>query len=99
MDQRVQRWLRPCEQASIARTQVNNKVLKFKDLLEQVLNGAFQMKLPSSFKKDPNSSKTVAAEETKHATAGNKGEGNGGNKKKRKSKNGNGNLVKNLTQD
>jgi hypothetical protein len=96
VDQRVQRWLRLCEQASIACTQVNDNVLKFVDILEQMLNGAFQMNLPASFKKVANSSNK---EETNHATAGNEGEGNGGNKKKRKSKNGNGNLVKNLAQD
>jgi hypothetical protein len=99
VDQRVQRWLRSCKQASIACTQVNNNVLGFKDLLEQVLNGTFQMNLPASFKKVANSSKTAATKETKHATAENEGEGNGSNKKKCKSKNGNGNLVKNLAQD
>jgi hypothetical protein len=41
VDQRVQRWLRSCEQASIARTQVNDNVLEFEDLLKQVLNSAF----------------------------------------------------------
>ncbi len=91
--------MRSCKQASIARTQVNDNVLEFKDLLEQVLNSAFQMSLPASFNKIANSSKNAAAEETKHDTAGNEGKGNGGNKKKHKSKNGNGNLVKNLTKD
>jgi hypothetical protein len=99
VDQRVQRWLRLCKQASIARTQVNDNVLKFEDLLKQVLNGTFQMNLSASFKKVVNSSKTAAVKETKHATAGNEGEGNGGNKKKRKSKKNNGNLIKNLAQD
>jgi hypothetical protein len=99
VDWRVQRWLRSCKQASIARTQVNDNVLEFKDLLEQVLNGAFQMNLPASFKKVAISSKKAAAEETNHATAGNEGKGNNGNKKKRKSKNSNGNLIKNLAQD
>jgi hypothetical protein len=93
---RVQRWLRSCEQASIACTQVNNNVLKFKDLLKQVLNGAFQMNFPASFKKVANSSNK---EETNHATTGNEGKGNNGNKNKRRIKNGNGNLVKNSAQD
>ncbi len=96
VDWRVQRWLRSCKQASIECTQVNNNVLKFKDLLKQVRNGAFQMNLPASLKKVANSSKTAAAKEPK--TTGNEGKGNGGNKKKCKSKNGNGNLVKNLAQ-
>jgi hypothetical protein len=97
VDLRIQRWLRSCKQASIACTQVNDNVLEFEDLLKQVLNGAFQINLPASFKKVANSSKTAAAKETK--TAGNKGEGNGGNKKKPKRKNGNNNLVKNLAQN
>ncbi len=93
--------MRSCEQASIACTQVNNNVLKFEDLLEQVLNSAFQMSLSASFKKVENSAKTPAINETKQATAGNEGEGNRSNKKKHESKNGNGNgnLVKNLAQD
>ena len=90
--------MRSCKQASIACTQVNDKVLKFEDLLDQVLNGAFQMNLPASFKKVKNSFKTAAVEETKHTTAGNVGEGSGGNKKKCKGNNGNGN-VENLEQD
>jgi hypothetical protein len=61
VNRRVQRRLRLYKQASIACTQVNSNVLEFKDLLEQVLNGAFQMNLPASFKKVANSSKTAAA--------------------------------------
>ncbi len=99
VDWRVQRWLRLRKQASIALTQVNDNVLKFEDLLKQVLNGAFQMNLPASFKKVVNSSKTAAAKETKHATAGNEGVGSSGNKKKHESKNSNGILVNNSVQD
>ncbi len=40
-----------CEQATISRTQVNNNVLDFDDLLKEVLNGSFNMSLPSTFKK------------------------------------------------
>jgi hypothetical protein len=62
VDWRVQTWLRLCKQASITCTQVNNNILKFEDLLKQVLNGAFQMKMPASFKKVANSFKNADAE-------------------------------------
>jgi hypothetical protein len=41
VDQRVQRWLRSCKQASIACTQVKDNVLQFENLLKQVLNRTF----------------------------------------------------------
>jgi hypothetical protein len=51
IDRRVQRWLRMCEQASISHAKVNNNILNFKDLLDQVLNGSFHVNLSASFKK------------------------------------------------
>ncbi len=39
MDRRVQRWLRMCEAATMTHSSVNDNVLNFNDLLEQVLNG------------------------------------------------------------
>ena len=51
VDRRVQRWLRSCEQAVTTPMQVNDNILNFDDLLEQILNGVFQMNLPASFKK------------------------------------------------
>jgi hypothetical protein len=47
IDRRVQRWLRMCEQARDSCIQVNNNILNFNNLLDQVLNGSFQMNLPS----------------------------------------------------
>ncbi len=88
-----------CKQARISRTQVNDNVLKFKDLLEQVINGVFNLNLPAAFKKIKNPTKTAALDENKQATAGNNEKGNGGNRRKFKNKNGNDNLVKNKTQD
>jgi hypothetical protein len=94
MDWRVQRWLRLCEQAVTTHTQLNNNILKFEYLLQQVLNGIYQMNLPASFKKVENSTKPAADKEFKQANAGYEGERKGGNKKKRKSENGNRNIKK-----
>jgi hypothetical protein len=88
-----------CEQASVSCTQVNNNILNFDNLLDQVLKGSFQMNLPPSFKKIKNSPRNAPSIKPKQAKAWSEGEGNGGNKKKQKSKNGNGNQVKNAAQD
>jgi hypothetical protein len=88
-----------CEQASFSHTQVNDNVLEFKDLLEQVLNRVFNLNLTAAFKKIKNPTKTAAANENKQAAAGNNKKGNGGNKRKHKNKNGNDNLVENKNQD
>jgi hypothetical protein len=87
------------EQASVSCTQVNNNILNFNDLLDQVLNGSFQMNLPPSFKKIKNSPRNAPSIKPKQAKAWNEGEGNGGNKKKQKSENGHGNQVKTAAQD
>jgi hypothetical protein len=89
---RVQRWLKMCEQ-------VNNNVLNFDDLLDQVLNGSFQMNLPTSFKKIENSPRNAPSVKPKQANVGNEGEGNSGNRKKHKSKNRNGSQIKNSAQE
>ena len=88
-----------CEQEVTTCTQVIDNILDFGDLLEQVLNGVFQMNLPASFKKVVIPTKPAAIDEFKQAATENKGEGNGGNKKKQTNKNSNGNLVKNSAQD
>mgnify|MGYP006177327177 FL=1 len=99
VDRRVQRWLKMCENCTMTRKSVNDKVIDFEDLLEQVLNGSFTMNLPPSFKivqagtDAPNDAKQAVARGAKEEG---KGEGRG---KKRKGDNGNGNLVKNLAPD
>ncbi len=98
VDQRVQRWLSLCKQVSFSCTQVIDNILEFEVLLEQVLNGVFNLNLPAAFKKIKNPTKTAAVNENKQAAAGNNEKGNGGNRRKRKNENGNGNLVKNKTQ-
>ncbi len=87
-----------CEQASISCTQVHDNILNFNDLLDQVLNGSFQMNLLASFKKIMKSPQNAPSVEPKHANTGNKGEGFGRNRKKHKDKNRNGNQVKNTAQ-
>ena len=83
----------------MTRKSVNDKVIDFEDLLEQVLNGSFTMNLPPSFKivqagtDAPNDAKQAVARGAKEEG---KGEGRG---KKRKGDNGNGNLVKNPAPD
>jgi hypothetical protein len=103
VDRRVQRWLKMCENCTMTRTSVNNNVIDFGDLLEQVLNGSFMMNLPPSFKVVQ--AGTDAPIDANQAAAGGaivaaaeagKGKGRG---KKRKGENGNGNLVKNPSPD
>jgi hypothetical protein len=65
IDRRVQRWLRMCEQASVSCTQVNDNILNFDNLLDQVLNRSFQMNLPTSFKKIKNSPCNAPSVESK----------------------------------
>jgi hypothetical protein len=103
VDRRVQRWLKMCENCTMTRTSVNDNVIDFGDLLEQVLNGCFTMNLPPSFKvvqaglDGPNDAKQAAAgAAVAAAVEAGKGEGRG---KKRKGENGNGNLVKNPSPD
>ncbi len=100
VDRRVQRWLRMCKAATMTRMSVNNNVLNFDDLLEQVLNGSFHMNLPTSFKKIKIKPKIKAANVSKPAAAAeNNGDGKGGRGKKQKGKNRSRNLVKNSAQD
>jgi hypothetical protein len=83
---------------------VNDNVLDFDNLLEQVLNGSFHIILPASFKKIEVASKSEITGAIKSTPGG------GGNivsdpnlnqpkKGKRKSEDGNGNLVRNSAQD
>ena len=96
VDRRVQRWLRSCQNATVSRSHVNDNILDFDNLLEQVLNGSFHMALPPSFKK---------IEVNKPNPTKGDNDGSGGSetstktRQKRKSEDGNGNLVRNTAQD
>jgi hypothetical protein len=100
IDKQVQCWLRSCKTAHNSHTQVNDKILQFKDLIDTVLNGTFHMNLPPSFAKvSGQAAALLAPSENKQANGKNKG-GNEDRKgqQKRTSDNVNGNLVKNITQ-
>ncbi len=94
VDRRVQRWLRSCQNATLSRTHVNDNVLDFENLLEQVLNRSFNMVLPPRFKKI----EIMPKLEVK--TGGNNENDPNPNptKKKCRSEDSNGNAVKNTSQ-
>jgi hypothetical protein len=93
VDRRVQRWLRSCQNATLSRTHVNDNVLDFENLLEQVLNGSFNMVLPPSFKKIE-----ITPKPDVKAGGNNDDPNPNPTKEKRRSEDGNGNLVKNTSQ-
>ncbi len=100
IDKQVQCWLRSCKTAHDSRTQVNNGILQFEDLINTVLNGTFHMNLPSSLAKVSGPAATLSAStENKQADGKIKGGSKDGKEqKKQKSDDGNGNLIKNTTQ-
>jgi hypothetical protein len=51
VDRRIQRWLGMCERATVSRSQVDDRVLQFDNLMEDILNGQFNMTLPVTFRK------------------------------------------------
>ena len=51
VDKRIQRWFGMCERAPVSRSQVDDRVLQFDSLMEDILNGQFIMTLPATFKK------------------------------------------------
>jgi hypothetical protein len=63
-----------CELAQNSQSQVYNRVLQFKDLINGVLNGTFHMTLPKRFKKIQGTS--TLPMDNKHPT-GNKKKGEG----------------------
>jgi hypothetical protein len=85
-----------CAQATILRTQVNNSMLNVGDLLKDVLNGSFNLSLPTTFKKIVNANPADYAKQSYPRVVG---EGNSRDKKKGKSKHRNSNLVRDMSQD
>jgi hypothetical protein len=51
INQRFQCWLGMCKHTAVLRSQVNARVLPFNNIIGDILNGQFNMKLPSTFKK------------------------------------------------
>jgi hypothetical protein len=96
IDQRVQRWLKSCEQAENSQNEVNNRCLDLNNIIDAVLNGTFHSTLPPAFTK-VNASESAEKKEPDGKHKGGEGkEGKG--RKKRKSKDGKGNSVKNTMQ-
>jgi hypothetical protein len=51
VDRRLQHFFSMCECVTISRSQVNDRVFQFDSLMEDILNGQFNIKLPAAFKK------------------------------------------------
>jgi len=94
-----------CQNAILSRTHVNDSVLDFENLLEQVLNGneSFHIVLPArSFRKievAPKSEITSAIKSTPGGNIGSDLNPNQSKRGKRKSEDRNGNLVSNSAKD
>ena len=74
IDKQVQHWLRLCKTAHNSLTQVNDRILQYKDLIDTVLNGTFHMNLPPSFAKVSGlAAMLLASTENKQADGKNKG--------------------------
>jgi hypothetical protein len=73
IDKQVQFWLRLCKSAHNFPTQVNDRILQFKDLIDTLLNGTFHVNLPPSFAKVSGQAATSSAPtENKQANGKNK---------------------------
>jgi len=64
VDRRIQRWFGMCERATVSRSQVDDRVLQFDSLMEDILNGQFIMTLPATFKKIQGNQRKVNHEDT-----------------------------------
>ena len=72
VDKQIQRWMKMSELAHISRSQVNDKVLDFEDLVDGVLNGTFYLKLPTTFKMQQCTSATISETKGNDETGGGK---------------------------
>jgi hypothetical protein len=87
----LQRWLTMCEPASVSCSQVDDRVLFFDGIVNNVLNGQFNLTLPTTFKKVNGSSSTVGS------TEDNETKSSGGGKRRKKNREA-GNTVKHTEQ-
>ena len=51
INRRFQHWLSMCKRTTVLQSQVNNRVFQINSIMEDILNGQFNMLLPPSFKK------------------------------------------------
>ncbi len=91
INRRLQRWLTMCELASVSCSQVDYRVLFFDGIVNDVLNGHFNLTLPTTFKKVNGSSCIVASTKDEETKSG------GGGKRRKKNQEA-GNAVKNTEQ-
>jgi hypothetical protein len=92
IDRRLQRWLTMCELASVSCSQVDDRVLLFDAIVEDILNRQYHFSLPTTFKKVNGSTSVVVStkdDETKSS---------GGGGKRRKKNQDAGNAVKNAEE-
>jgi len=66
-----------CEHATVSRSQVDDRVLQFNSLMEDILNGQFIMTLPATFKKVKGNQRKINHEDTASISGG-KGDPGGG---------------------
>ena len=78
VDRRIQRWFSMCERATVSRSQVDNRVLQFDSLMEDILNGQFIKTLPATFKKVQGNQHKVNHEDTAGIGGGKSDPGNKG---------------------
>ena len=71
VDRRIQRCFGMCQRATVSRSQVEDRVLQFDSLMEDILNGQYIMTLPTTIKKVQGNQHKVNHEDTA---------GNGGGK-------------------
>jgi hypothetical protein len=77
VDRRIQRWFGMCERVTVSRSQVDDRVLQFNSLMEDILNGQFIMTLPATFKKVKGNQHKINREDTASISGG-KGDPGGG---------------------
>ncbi len=90
VDRRFQCWLSMCKLATVSRSQVDDRVLHFDLIIDDILNGQFSTILPATFKKvNGNPNILVTSEDD---------DGKIGGSKHRKKNQESGNVVKNAEQ-
>lgn len=99
VDNRFQRWLRSCEDAKEARYQVNDAVLDFLDIIENILNKTFVINLPTTFRKVMAKPETATAPSANPVGPNAKPEQQQGEKNKKRKKDEDNPKVKNSQQD
>jgi hypothetical protein len=64
VNRRFQRWLGMCKHTTVSQSQANNQVLQFNSVMEDILDGQFDMTLSATFKKIKSNPSKVNHEDT-----------------------------------